>query len=189
MAKRKLGRLTAKLQRKAAAYHEAGHAVVAVLVAGWDISPAGIYIEDGRRAGHGFSGHRLPWWDADSEWRYANVYLAGRIAENRWHGPDKELTDDELGDIVGDLRENSDPYWYDGDAAELILLLMRLHPEASDAELISRYRQHGRDTATNMEAPEIWPAIERLAAALIAGGKVDRDAAHRLIGAPPRLPF
>jgi hypothetical protein len=186
MAKHKPRRMTAAMRRKAAAYHEAGHAVVAVLVAGWDISPGGVYIEGGHKSGRGFSGHRLPAWDANSEWRHANVYLAGRIAENKWHGLGKELTDDELGDIIADLRGHKDPYWYDGDGADLILLLIRLNPDASDAELISRYRQHGADAAANMEAPEIWPAIERLAAELLATGRVDRDTAHRLIGAAPR---
>ena len=105
-----------RLQRRAAAYHEAGHAVVAYLV-GWWVNDEGVEIDDRQ-----YTGLRCYVQDHNIPGR-ALICLAGRLAEYKWlRQPGRcRYSDDDLQSIIDDIRYDQEEV--EGDAFDLLELL------------------------------------------------------------------
>jgi hypothetical protein len=170
---------TADMQRRATAYHEAGHAVMA-LWHGWEISPEGVEIDERE-----YTGNRCTIYQHNEEAPRVMILLSGWLSEHNWHrlGP-RSASDEDLMDTIDAVRRG-DEFEIDcfGDGADALAHLLRLRPDATDAELAALYRRYEAETAEIL--PDLWPQIERLAAELISLGKIDAARAHAVLGYPP----
>jgi hypothetical protein len=151
---------------------------------GWGISQEGVEID--RRQ---YTGLRCTLFQNDLEAPNVIISLVGWRAEHKWHGRGAaHRLDDEIESIIAAVR-----YWWeeeaDCDDGDAIRHLLRLHPDATDAELIALHRRYEAETLALLEDPALWSKIERVAAELVALGEISATQAHRLAGYPdPRLP-
>jgi hypothetical protein len=154
-----------RLQRRAAAYHEAGHAVVAYLV-GWWVNDEGVEIDDRQ-----YTGLRCYVQDHNIPGR-ALICLAGRLAEYKWlRQPGRcRYSDDDLQSIIDDIRYDQEEV--EGDAFDLLELLLRDNPDASDDDLIATFRQFEQKTINLLDEPIVWRAIKIIATLLVKHGKL-----------------
>jgi hypothetical protein len=112
------------------------------------------------------------------------ISLAGWRAEHKWHGRGAaHLSDDDLECIIDAVRFGWEDE-ADGDDGDAIRRLVKLHPEATDAELIAAYRRYEAETLALLEDPRLWSEIERVAAELLKRGKITAMRAHRVAGYP-----
>jgi hypothetical protein len=157
-------------QRKAAAYHEAGHAVVACHFDWW-INHEGVEI-DARQ----YTGLRCCAIDMTAS-RQVPICLAGWLAEHKWHGcGPKFRTDVDLASEIDDIRNDWDVDPEDqGDSFDALKILANEYPSATDEELIACFREHETATWDLLSDPEVWSQIERVAAALVGAGKLSAD--------------
>jgi hypothetical protein len=160
--------LTEAHHRAAVAYHEAGHAVMA-LWHGWQISPEDVEI-DARE----YTGTRCLVCQRNLEGPWTIICLAGWLSEHKWHrrGPSSQYPEfDDLEGLINDVRfgheEDSE-----GDEGDVIRHLLELHPHATDADLMRLYRQYEQRTAELLNVPFVWFAIERFATELLKRGKI-----------------
>jgi hypothetical protein len=168
------------LQRQAAAYHEAGHAVVAMYY-GWSISPEGVEIDERQ-----YTGLRRSAYDRLRERPVVVISLAGWCAEHKWHGlgGPAHSDDGDLEYMIDVVRRGWEEDETEGDDGDAIRHLLKLHPEATDAELIAAYRRYEAETWALLEDPERWSEIELVAAELLKHGKITAMCAHRVAGYP-----
>jgi hypothetical protein len=94
------------LQRAAAAYHEAGHAVIAVFL-GFDISPEGVEIDERQ-----YTGTRAYIYHLGGMAPYHQIsvyqYLAGWLAEWHWHRLGVQYRSEEDIDVIIDCPEDDE---------------------------------------------------------------------------------
>jgi hypothetical protein len=166
------------MERRAAAYHEAGHAVFA-LNEGWEISPEGVEID---RRWH--TGLRIPILDLSAEAPAVRVWLAGWRAEHKWHGRGAgHSSPDGIEWYIAEIRDEfEEEMAVGGDDADAIRHLLKLHPAATDDEIHALYRRYEAETLALLD--ELWPKIERVAAELIKLGELSALDVHRLAGHP-----
>ncbi len=173
-------------QRLAAAYHEAGHAVAALLY-GWWINDKGVYItEDPPGLWLGFCGTRCRLSERTKDAVMTHL-LAGWLAEHSYHGHGLR-SDDELDfDLAVARGEEEEPFentdGCPGDDVAAFTYLLERQPAATDAALKEMYRRHEARTLALIRTPGIWAVIERLARALHERGHLNAAAVHELADA------
>ncbi len=179
-------------QRQAAAYHEAGHAVVGYCC-GYRISHEGIEIDDRQHTELRRHGVRL---DVDvqgdplleqlqreAERNEVCVNCAGWLAEYRWHGQGGLHTDEDLQVYINVIRrENWAIVGARGDDSDTLTLLIERYPDATDGELIATFRKYQALAQDLLADPAAWHAVELLATALIAHGKLTCRDAETILG-------
>jgi hypothetical protein len=159
--------------RESAAYHEAGHAVIA-LFHRWEISPEGVEIDDRQ-----YTGLRCRLWQMALEAPSVIISLAGVRAECKWRRLKHSPSDEGLLDIIEAVRFGYDDE-AEGDHGDAFRHLIGLYPNARDEELIELYRRYEGETLALLETPHLWAKIELFAAELVARGKISATLAERL---------
>ncbi len=167
--------------RRASAYHEAGHSVVAYSV-GWWVSIKGVEID--RRQ---YTGLRKYSFHNDAR-RNAMVGCAGWLAEHRWHGRASKFRPDE------DLEFSLDEARYeaeainDGDDEGTFREMLKEFPDKSDDELISMFREFEHWTWETISEDSVWQSVVRVAEALITKGSLTAAEVETLL-APELAPY
>jgi hypothetical protein len=164
--------------RSSSAYHEAGHAVIAT-TCGWSVNHEGVEIDD-----RAYTGLELSVWD-NNTWRQIHVNLAGWLSEHKFHGLGglREEADLEYLIQLSKAPETADDMDIVSDDFCTFEALLEDYPDATDKELISKYREYQREVTEELNEPHIWNAVETLATELIKKGKVEGDDANELIHA------
>ncbi|MFM1871697.1 MAG: ATP-dependent zinc metalloprotease FtsH [Planctomycetota bacterium] len=143
-----------RLDADTAAYHEAGHAVVAHLLGG-EVAECTIESDDDGMAG----GATVRWYGVapkERTRRSALVALAGPLAEARWRG---------------EPAPDDDEAWA-ADRREVDAALAALVPPAERAAVLQRWLA---EVARAFEDGETWECLCRVADGLAAHGTLDRD--------------
>jgi hypothetical protein len=167
-------------KRHAAAYRVAGQAVMAFYLGG-SVNDEGVEIDERR-----YCGLSLPFeHDAQAKERFLLLCdLAGWRAEHLWHGKGSSrdgYPDEELFAVLEDRRQG----WadYDGDDADAVDAMLTMSPGATDDELAQRYTDYSTECYAILREPNVWSAIERVAAKLMERGKLSAAEALEAIGA------
>jgi hypothetical protein len=162
--------------REGAAYHEAGHAVIAT-TCGWSVNHEGVEIDD--RAYTGLEVRRFQYRTSDQ----IHVNLAGWLSEYKFHGLGGLRENKELQNMLEMIRTPASADEDDIGSDDFLTFeaLLKDHPNALDEELIAKYRKYQNDVMDELDEPVIWNAIETLAALLLEKGKVECDEANELI--------
>ena len=150
------------LDPETAAYHEAGHAVMARWLGGRVLSCS---IEDEDERVHGTTTvdwRRLP--PGDRQRAVALAALAGPVAEARWRG-DMELLE-------------SIAAW----EADWRLATSALAQVVAPTERVPTLRRLARQVAAKFDDPEAWELLCRVADALSAHGALDADGFEDALG-------
>ena len=162
--------------REATAYHEAGHAVIAV-TCGWSVNHEGVEIDERE-----YTGFTLLLRE-NSPTQRIHVNLAGWLSEHKFHGLGGLREDDDLQSVL-DMARN--PVFADeddrgADDFGTFEALLEDYPGATDEELIAKYREYQNDVMDELDDPDVWKTIEILAALLLKKGKVEGEEANELI--------
>ena len=163
--------------REAAAYHEAGHAVISI-TCGWSVNREGVEIDE-----RTYTGLELSPRD-NTPWRRIRINLAGWLSEYKYHGLGGLREDADLQYMLEMAKtpESADEEDIGSDDFNTFKALLEDYPEATDKELLAKYREYQNEVMESLNDPNIWKAIEVLAAELIKKGKVEGDEANELIG-------
>lgn len=166
-------------QRHAAAYHVAAQAVMAFYLGGW-VNDEGVEIDERRYCGLSLPSGR----DAQAKERFLLLTdLAGWRAEHLWHGRGSSrdgYPDEELFAVLEDRRQG----WadYDGDDADAVDAMIEKSPAATADELAQRYTDYSTECYAILREPNVWSAIECVAAKLVERGKLSAPEALEAIG-------
>lgn len=150
-----------RLDADTAAYHEAGHAVVAHRLGG-EVVACTIEGDDAEFAG----GVTVRWYDvsaAERTRRSALVALAGPLAEARWRG---------------EPAPDDDQAWA-ADRRQVDAALAALPTTRDRAAALQRWLA---EVATAFGDPVVWECVCRVADGLAAHGTLDRDLFLAAIG-------
>jgi hypothetical protein len=171
-------KITNEQIREGAAYHEAGHAVIAT-TRGWNVNHEGVEIDD--RAYTGLELSRFQYSTSNQ----IHVSLAGWLSEYKFHGLGGLTEDDELQCMLEMVRtpESADEDDLGSDDFIIFKALLEDYPDALDRELIAKYREYQIEVNEQLDDHNVWEAIENLAALLLEKGKVESEEANVLIGA------
>jgi hypothetical protein len=166
-------------QRYAAAYREAGQAIMAFYLGG-GVNDEGVEIDERRYCGLSFPfGH-----DAQAKERFLLLCdLAGWRAEHLWHrkGSSRDgYPDEEFFAVLEDRRQRWNDY--DGDDADAVDAMIKTSPAATDDELAKRYTDYSAECYAILREPHVWSVIERVAAKLMKRGKLSAAEALEAIG-------
>lgn len=146
-------------QRVASAWHEAGHAVMALYLGGW-IDAGGVEIDERQNCSCTF----VAGLDALASERVTVLScLAGWRSEHLWH--EGEILDAHL-----------------GDDARALSAMRETRPEATEDELMQRYADYAKQCDTILRKPEVWDAVERIAEKLIECGRLSMADVVEAIG-------
>ena len=149
------------------AIHEAAHAVVALVL---DMRVDAVNIDGSLQCDiAGF---------APSETSRASLYLAGRCAEQR-NAVREPQSEARLSFCLAAARSNHRGRC---DECQTMRALLRHQPAAADDEVIAHYRELQANTSRFVWAPPVWPAIQRVAAALVEKGHLSGDEVVALAG-------
>jgi len=163
-----------ELNRWAACYHEAGHAVSAYEV-GWWVNSEGV--EVGNRECTGLGCREIDF----TPWRRAYVFMAGLMAEYKFLRLKSFPREAELADILAAIRAGER---CDGDEGEVLRALAEQFPEAPEADLIDLYREYRQVLLTEMDRKTgFWDRITHLAEALFRNPHLSADQVETLLGA------
>jgi hypothetical protein len=173
------------VRRTAAAYHEAGHAVVAYWF-GWWLNDEGVEIDD-----RWYTGCRKLVLDNTVEAQICQA-MAGWLSEHKWHGLGSDYFGDENALYGLYLARNYNPHDPDdfefeeaGDIADIALMLYEADSEITDEEFLKALAPYRERARKILDEAEVWRAIEKLAAALLASGKLSDEEARAAIGDEP----
>lgn len=150
-----------QLEAEAAAYHEAGHAVMAHLLGGAVVECTLESDDDGLAGGATVRWYGLP--SGECTRRSALVALAGPIAEAHWRG---------------EPAPHDDAAWA-ADRAEVDAALAAVAP----GERAARLRRWLAEVAAALREAETWECLCRVADGLAAHGTLDRDLFLAAMGA------
>ncbi len=167
------------MDRVAAAYHEAGHAVMAYRV-GWWINDDGIEIDRHQHTGLSFPGE-------DTNSRHAGmVCLAGWEAEHQFHGKGGMRN---AASLLDDLHRVIDGTGCDdwGDVEAMFQAMMTDNPGQPPAHYLRDGIECLHKTRIELRNPVVWAAISRLAQALTERGSLDPESVERIIGPMTQL--
>jgi len=174
---------TSDIQRRAAAYHEAGHAVIAWMV-GFEISSKGVDID--LRQYTGLQIHRYHQTADDYTDNVVAFNMAGWLSEYKDNGLGGFRDDDALQFEIdelpfhdSDIKDGSgNAFEEDGDNYSTFKLLFDLNPDLSDEEAMALYRQHQDRVWKMLHDHDIWSAMEHVASLLIDKGFIEGDVAN-----------
>jgi hypothetical protein len=156
-----------KVQRRASAYHEAGHAVVAYCF-GWWLNPEGVEI-DARQ----YCGLRREAW-LSNEPAEVMVLQAGWLAECLHHGRREPHTRANVKQVIA-LMEDDD----DNDLPVALRVIRNYNPRISGRALVKRYLDFQEQTEALIEI--VWDAIDKVAKALLARGRLSHEDVEDLV--------
>jgi hypothetical protein len=166
------------LQRYAAAFHEAGHAAVALDAGGW-INHHGVFIDD-NNLGHCGAQFRRIEYSVGTRIRYS---LAGRLAERHWAGrPDNDRN------YTCALEDLRDPDWWAdrdpnetlGDDEAAVQALLDENPDIDEAGVLAAIAEHRSYLLKLFSRAFFWEKVERIALALLAYDKLDSEQVERI---------
>jgi hypothetical protein len=168
----------ALLDRMAAAYHEAGHAVIAYRCRWW-IGREGVEI--GRRQHTGLSGY-----ERDRLMHEPHVSLAGRLAENKWRGLRNPFLARSALERCRRIVENAGGRAAPGgdvldDDVSVVREIVRLDPTASAPEIARLFSLFEGETWDLINDPEVWRSIGEVAEALKAKSRLTASEVEKLL--------
>jgi hypothetical protein len=163
----------AEEHRRAAAWHEAGHVVVGRCFKWW-LNPDGVEIDERQ-----CTGLRACQWDYTEHARVI-VDCAGWLAEYRFHKLAGPWTEDDVREVIDLLSLGEDP---DDDVSHAIEAIREHNPGMADEAVLVRFMEFQRETIALLEQADIWRDFEKVAAALIARGKLSYDDVVALLDA------
>lgn len=176
---------TPTLQRAAAAFHEAGHAILAMAVGGLVNS-----IETAERQRCEFQLFIPCDRAAERERATVLVGLAGWRAEYLWHGRgasrDEEDYNEELELGLQQLRNGFLLDEDHDDDIDALADIMRLTPQATDHEICARYAAWSALCYDILREPAIWSGVQKIAAALVQRGNLSGQEVIDLVGGSTR---
>lgn len=150
--------------RQAAAYHEAGHCVVAYYFGWYDES---VEIDGSQSVGLR-SGASPP-----DERSAVCVPLAGWLAEWCWHGDGIQHVDtDGLNVLAAQVRRGDERMDVVSDDRAALQALLEHRSAASNEEIAFAYIRYSDETLEIVRRADIWPAVEAVANALTEHGKL-----------------
>ena len=149
------------------AVHEAAHAVVA-LILGMRVDA--VNIDGSLQCDIGGC--------APSDTSWASLYLAGRCAEQR-NAVREPQSEARLSFSLAAARSNHRGRC---DECQAMRAFLRHRPAATDVEVIAHYRELQANTARFVWAPPVWPAVQRIADALVERGHLSGDEVVALAG-------
>ena len=166
-----------ELQRKAAAYHESGHVVVGYWF-GWWLNSEGVEID-----GLWYTGCRKLPPDNTVEADVVNS-LAGWLSEHKWHGKGRaHVEDEEAIDVLEAVRiDDSEELAEVGDLADVARKLHEQDPKITDENFLKAVTAYRDQTLAILAEPAVWRSIEKVAAALLAFGRLSDEDAQEAIG-------
>lgn len=169
----------ADFDRRAAAYHQAGHAVLAYWF-GWWLNDEGVEIDDRQHAGT----RRLS--PDDSTEAAVIQALAGWLCEHKWHGQGHaRLAIEEVFELARDHDPEDEEFRHAGDLADVALTLLRTNPEITPKEFVKAFWAYGDQAEKILAEEPVWRAVEKLASALLASGSLSDEEAREAIGDLP----
>jgi hypothetical protein len=158
-------------KRRGKAYHEAGHAVVAYQMGGW--------VDSLDIAGRGCANFSVATVDDTTE-RVSVIYCAGWLAEWRWHRQGSRFRRRECLKFIIEATRGEIDEERAGDVQSSILRLIR-DCDATDEELIARFRDYENEAARLIDTPAIWNQIKRLVPPLIQHGKLTQEQVEEIL--------
>jgi hypothetical protein len=154
--------------RRAIAYHEAGHVVIGTLL-GLDLLSSDLDRDGQGGRGHTHFAQPGPWFRADS----------GPLSDREREFVERVVTTFMAGFAAEERAGSADP---DGSGWDLDLAVREwiayLRPDGSRAQAADIFYERAR---AMLEAPTAWAAVERVAAALLDAGRVDGPRARSLV--------
>ncbi len=164
-----------EMQRMAAAYHEAGHAVIAYQVGCW-VNPDGVEID--RRQ---YTGLCCREYD-HNEWRRVWTALAGWLSEYCWHGRGGFHSDMDLEYCINEARLDEDETMGgEGDDIEVFSAILESHSDSTDETLIAIYRKYEKEVWETLADDRVWSAITEVAEALFKKGALTASEVEALM--------
>ena len=162
------------LDRKAAAFHEAGHVVMAYCM-GWWVNSDGVEIDARQNSGLSY-----PSTNRDQK-AYGMICLAGWESEHTWHGKGGRRDRKSLTADLARVQQNRDcDDW--GDVEEMFTAMIGWYPICKPLERIRLAVAFLRQTRVMLKRPEIWQAITTLAQLLLNRGHMSALEVEHALG-------
>lgn len=159
-----------------AAFHEAGHAVIAYEV-GWCCRY--VEIEGVRNGTENYTAVAYRAFDRNL-WRKLLGNHAGRLAGAKYLDRVFPYADEgDLQFVVETVREDE---VFGSDDAESVQSILKEHLGASDQAVMAIFREYERECWEMLQDEVVWSKVERLAAALLEHGRIDRREVERILG-------
>ena len=165
-----------------AAYHEAGHAVMAYQVDWW-VRYVEIYgIKNGKKDYTALTRYSL----YDDSGRALLINCAGWLSE--WkndNGGEKLKPQDHLDFVYDEVQSllyyDEDDIINCGDDGSSIFRIIKDFPNFSEVQVIKYYRKCELEAWGILENPEVWSKVEKLAKALLEKGKIEKNEVEKII--------
>jgi hypothetical protein len=156
----------------AAAYHEAGHAVLAVHVGG-TLDDAGVTIDGFWHCGGRFQFRR----DAVAEHIVLPYILAGDCAEFEFLAETEPFASRRQ--VADALRAGRSGAWH-GDLEYAMAILRKNNPYLTSDALFDRYKVYAEATYAVLQETQIARAVNMVAAALLRKGRLSAEEVNRI---------
>jgi hypothetical protein len=171
--------LSKKSNIENAAYHEAGHAVVAYQIKWW---VRYVEIEGVGQGQRDYTAVSLAPYD-NNLWRQVKNKCAGHLSGWKYDNQGEQFRTDRY------LKEELDSYRYDevedenelGDAMGSLALILQENPAWTDNQIFAEFRIHEYECWELIEEPNVWQGIEKVATALLEEGKLLQEEVESLL--------